>query len=145
MNLGRLRFPRYDHKRKRKSWPIFSVDDQTDRFRGLLISGKKNYGQTDFLANIIQQDIRKGNGFALFDPYGQLTETVLQLIPPRRWQDVILFNPIDFPISFNPLYNIPVDQRPNVAAQHSILFEPYSSSNKRRSLTCLFVPEPPRN
>ena len=116
MNLGRLRFPRYDHKRHRSSRPIFSIDEETDRFRHLLISGKKNFGQTELLLNTIQQDIRKGNGLAIFDPYGSLSEKVLQLIPPRRWKDVVLFDPITCPISFNPLHKVPREQRPYLAA-----------------------------
>ena len=117
MNLGRLRFPRYDHKRKRKSWPIFSIEEK-DRARHFWILGKSGFGKSTFLENTILQDIRKGNGLALFDPHGDLAENVLSLIPPRRRKDVVLFDPSDhhYPIGFNLLYNVPIERRPFVAA-----------------------------
>ena len=92
MQLGRDRFPRFDHKRKRKSFPIFSIEE-TRRQNHFWIIGKTGQGKSSFLQNAIQQDIRNGNGLALFDPHGDLAEAVLALIPPKRRKDVILFDP----------------------------------------------------
>lgn len=57
--------------------------------------------------NMIVQDIRLGNGVAVFDPHGDLVERVLDYIPSKRINDTIYFNPADteYPIAFNPLYN----------------------------------------
>ncbi len=117
MNLGRLRFPHYDHKRKRTSRPIFSIEEK-DRARHFWIIGKTGVGKSTILQNTILQDIRAGNGLALFDPHGDLAEAVLALIPPKRRKDVVLFDPSDhdYPIGFNIFDNVPIDRRPFVAS-----------------------------
>jgi hypothetical protein len=117
MQLGRDRFPRFDHKRKRKSFPIFSIEE-TRRQNHFWIIGKTGQGKSSFLQNAIQQDIRAGNGLALFDPHGDLAEAVLALIPPKRRKDVILLDPTDhdYPIGFNILDRVPIERRPFVAS-----------------------------
>jgi len=44
-----------------------------------------------------------GNGFACFDPHGDLIDSVVERVPESRLKDVILFDPSDedFPIGFN--------------------------------------------
>ena len=57
-------------------------------------------------------DIRKDYGLAVIDPHGDLIADVLQRIPQSRTNDVILFDPAEHPIAFNPL----ACSRPGAAA-----------------------------
>lgn len=66
-----------------------------DRRRHMYIIGKTGTGKTEFLKQMIMQDIRAGEGLAVIDPHGDLIEDVLPLIPPERSEDVILFDPSD--------------------------------------------------
>ena len=117
MDIGRARFDNFDRRRKRKSRPIFSITDE-ERSRHLWVVGKTGVGKSTFLLNAISQDIRAGNGIAIFDPHGDLADAVLSLVPRRRRKDVILFDPSDrdYPIGFNIFDNVPIDRRPFVAS-----------------------------
>jgi len=49
------------------------------------------------------EDMKHGNGCALFDPHGDIVEDILLRIPEHRKNDVIIIDPSDseFPIGFN--------------------------------------------
>ena len=117
MDIGRARFDRYDLKRKRRSRPIFSISDE-ERARHLWVIGKTGVGKSTFLQNQIAQDINAGHGLGIFDPHGDLAEAALRLVPPRRRNDVVLFDPSDrnYPIGFNIFDQIPTERRPFVAS-----------------------------
>lgn len=66
-----------------------------DRRRHMYIIGKTGTGKTEFLKQMILQDIRGGEGVGVIDPHGDLIEDLLQVIPPERAEDVILFDPSD--------------------------------------------------
>ncbi|MBI2074762.1 MAG: type IV secretory system conjugative DNA transfer family protein [Candidatus Levybacteria bacterium] len=85
------------------SKPIFA--DIDDRRRHMYIIGKTGTGKSEFLKDMIMQDIRNGQGVAVIDPHGDLVEDMLPLIPPQRAEDVILFDPSDTqrPMGFNML------------------------------------------
>lgn len=117
MHLGRQRFPRFDHSRKRASRPLVSIEDD-QRFRHFWTIGKSGFGKSSFLENLILQDLRAGNGICLIDPHGDLADQILALVPPRRRKDVVLFDPTDydFPIGFNIFHKVPAHRRPFVAS-----------------------------
>ena len=71
----------------------------------MYIIGKTGTGKSEFLKQMIMQDIIAGEGVAVIDPHGDLIEDVLRLIPPKRAEDVILFDPSDLerPMGFNML------------------------------------------
>ena len=71
----------------------------------MYIIGKTGTGKTEFLKQMILQDIREGEGLAVIDPHGDLIEDILQLMPPERAEDVIHFDPSDLeqPMGFNML------------------------------------------
>jgi len=117
MQLGRERFPRFDRRRKRHSRPLFSIEEPR-RQNHFWVIGKTGVGKSTFLQNAILQDIRAGNGLALFDPHGDIAEAVLALIPPKRRKDVVLFDPTDHdhPIGFNIFDRVPIERRPFVAS-----------------------------
>lgn len=73
--------------------PVFI--SREDRMRHTYIIGKTGTGKTEFLKRMIMQDIHNGEGLAVIDPHGDLIEDILQLMPPERAEDVILFDPSD--------------------------------------------------
>lgn len=74
-----------------------------DRLRHIWIVGKTGSGKSTLLANLVAQDLARGNGLALLDPHGDLVEAVLPLVPSARTNEVLLFSPEDrdYPVSFN--------------------------------------------
>ncbi len=66
-----------------------------DRRRHTYIIGKTGTGKSEFLKEMILQDIEAGHGVAAIDPHGDFVEDVLELMPPERAEDVIYFNPSD--------------------------------------------------
>ncbi|MEK7534553.1 MAG: type IV secretion system DNA-binding domain-containing protein [Patescibacteria group bacterium] len=83
--------------------PVYMEID--DRRRHMYIIGKTGTGKSEFLKDMIMQDIRRGMGLAVIDPHGDLIEDILPLVPPQRAEDVIFFDPSDTkrPMGFNML------------------------------------------
>jgi len=73
------------------------------RVRHTHIIGASGQGKSTLLTNLIRQDIENGDGVAVFDPHGDLIDSLLGIIPPHRVDDVILFDPSDeeYSIAFN--------------------------------------------
>lgn len=72
---------------------VFMGED--DRRRHMYIIGKTGTGKSEFLKEMILQDIEAGKGVCAIDPHGEFVEDILQLMPPERADDVIYFNPSD--------------------------------------------------
>ncbi|MBP9819757.1 type IV secretion system DNA-binding domain-containing protein [Candidatus Woesebacteria bacterium] len=68
---------------------------EDDRRRHMYIIGKTGTGKSEFLKEMILQDIENGKGVCAIDPHGEFVEDILQLMPPERADDVIYFNPSD--------------------------------------------------
>jgi len=66
-----------------------------DRRRHVYIIGKTGTGKSEFLKDMIMQDIKNGEGIAVIDPHGDLIDDILMLVPAKRAEDVILFDPSD--------------------------------------------------
>ncbi|MDP2933311.1 MAG: type IV secretion system DNA-binding domain-containing protein [bacterium] len=77
----------------------------SDRRRHMYIIGRTGTGKSEFMKNMIIQDIKNGEGVAVVDPHGELVEGVLEHIPKERAEQVILFNPSDIerPLGLNML------------------------------------------
>lgn len=73
--------------------PVYMELD--DRRRHMYIIGKTGTGKSEFLKDMIMQDIKNGEGLAVIDPHGDLIDDILMLVPPKRAEDVILFDPSD--------------------------------------------------
>ncbi len=73
--------------------PIYISDD--DRRRHMYIIGKTGTGKSQFLEEMIIQDIHNGKGLAVIDPHGDLIDDVLSRITPDRAEDVVYFDPSD--------------------------------------------------
>lgn len=84
-----------------------------DRRRHMYVIGKTGMGKTNLLENLVIQDIQHGHGVAFIDPHGDTAEKIIRAIPADRINDVIYFNPSDqdFPIAFNIMENVSLDQR----------------------------------
>src|SRR5205823_7787572 len=61
---------------------------QKARLQGLYIIGANGTGKSALLANLIAQDIEAGLAVCLLDPHGDLTQAVMESIPPHRLKDV---------------------------------------------------------
>ncbi len=77
--------------------------DLNDRRRHMYIIGKTGTGKSEFLKEMILQDIEAGHGVCAIDPHGEFVEDILQLLPSNRAEDVIYFNPsdLDRPMGMN--------------------------------------------
>ena len=73
------------------------------RLRHTHIIGATGVGKSTLIANMLVEDMKQGNGCALFDPHGDIVEDVLTRVPQHRKDDVILIDPSDgeFAIGFN--------------------------------------------
>lgn len=103
-----------------------------DRRRHIYIIGKTGTGKSEFLKELILQDIRAGQGVCFIDPHDTI-EKILPLIPPERVEDVIYFYPGDTerPLGLNLLEAKTEDQK-HFAATAVInmmykLFDPYKT------------------
>lgn len=87
---------------------------RADRRAHLYILGKTGTGKSTLLESLMLDDVRKGFGFALLDPHGDLVKKIKSRIPPSRAGDIIDFDVPDGnqPYGFNPLANVSVDKRP---------------------------------
>lgn len=76
---------------------------EQDRMKHTYIIGRTGTGKTEFLKSMILQDMREGRGLCFLEPHGDGIEELLQLVPPERAEDVILFDPTDTerPLGFN--------------------------------------------
>jgi hypothetical protein len=111
--------------------PVYLSED--DRRRHMYIIGKTGTGKTEFLKDLIMQDINSGKGLCFMDPHGDAVRDILKLIPPERAEDVIYFNPADTerPMGLNLLEAKTEDQK-HFAATAVInmmykLFDPYKT------------------
>jgi len=86
--------------------------------RHVYIVGKTGTGKSSLLKTIFLQLIEQGQGVVLLDPHGDLAEELLDHLPRRFASRVVYFNPADlsFPVAWNILANIPIDERPRTAS-----------------------------
>jgi hypothetical protein len=135
------------------SKPVFI--QESDRQRHMYIIGKTGTGKSEFLKQMIMQDIKNGEGLAVIDPHGDLVEDILQLMPPERAEDVILFDPSDLeqPLGFNML-EAGTEQQKHLVVTSVIglmykLFDPnktgiigprFEHAVRNAMLTCMYQP-----
>ncbi len=91
---------------------------QKDRGQHIYCIGKTGSGKSTLLLNMAIDDIKNGRGVGIIDPHGDIAESILDYVPKERINDVVYFNccDIEFPIGFNPLFNIDNNSRHIVAS-----------------------------
>lgn len=111
--------------------PVYMSED--DRRRHIYIIGATGVGKSEFLKELIMQDIKEGKGVCFIDPHDTIDTLILPNIPPERAEDVIYFYPGDTerPMGINLL------EAKNEDEQHFIstsvinlmykLFDPYKT------------------
>ena len=100
------------------------------RVRHLYIIGASGTGKSTLLLNLITQDMEQGEGLALLDPHGDLTDDVLKRVPEARKRDVIIFDPGDeeFPIGFNIFHAHSEAEKTLLASDLTTTFQRLSTS-----------------
>jgi hypothetical protein len=88
-----------DFRGQHHPWGVY----RPDRLRHAWMIGKTGSGKSTLIANLVRQDLARGEGLALIDPHGDLVDSVLPFVPKERTNQVLLFAPEDreFPVSFN--------------------------------------------
>ncbi len=101
----------------RNQQQVFGIKEQ-DRLGHIYCLGKTGAGKSTLLLNMAIADIEQGKGVGIIDPHGDLAEEILDYIPKERIKDVIYLNAGDteYPIAFNPLYDVQEQDRYLVAA-----------------------------
>ena len=96
--------------------PVYVAED--DRRRHMYIIGRTGTGKSELLKSMMLQDILAGKGLCFIDPHGDAAEEILELIPPKRAEDVIYFDPSDIsrPFGLNMLEAYTEQQRHFVVA-----------------------------
>lgn len=81
--------------------PIYISEE--DRMKHMYLIGRTGTGKTELLKSMILQDMRAGRGLCFLEPHGDGIEELLELVPPERAEDVIIFDPSDIarPVGFN--------------------------------------------
>ncbi len=76
-----------------------------DRRKHVYVIGKTGTGKSTMIANMAINDMRNGEGLAVIDPHGDLTDILLDYVPSFRINDVALLDPSDsqYPFHLNPL------------------------------------------
>jgi Type IV secretion-system coupling protein DNA-binding domain len=72
--------------------------------RGLYVLGPTGTGKTSLLKNLIRNDLTQGRGLVVVETNGDLVQELIDAIPPKRVNDVVLLDPTDpdFAVGFNP-------------------------------------------
>ena len=123
-----------------------------DRRKHLYIIGKTGTGKSTMIANMAINDMRNGEGVAVIDPHGDLSNALLDFIPSNRINDVAYLDPSDteHPFHLNPLEIENAVQREIVASGIvSIFYKLYAHSwgprleyiLRNTILTLLHVPQ----
>jgi hypothetical protein len=68
---------------------------EEDRRRHLYLVGQTGTGKSTLITSLAAEDMAEGHGIAVIDPHGDLIERLLALVPPKRMNDVVVFDPSD--------------------------------------------------
>jgi excisionase family DNA binding protein len=124
--LGTLELGWY-YSEKKDEFQMAKIADE-DRATHFYIIGATGTGKTKFLEFLISQDIRKGNGFGVIDPHGDLVEDIKGFLADNCEEEqnysvlserVVLIEPTDsvFTVTFNPLEKLPNISVPEQAGE----------------------------
>jgi DNA helicase HerA-like ATPase len=97
-------FARTDFRNDRR---VFGIKTE-DRFSHVYIIGKTGTGKSTLMETMALQDLRRGAGFALIDPHGDLVERIVAQVPQSECSGIIYLNAADptQPWGYNPLRHV---------------------------------------
>jgi DNA helicase HerA-like ATPase len=97
-------FARTDFRNDRR---VFGIKNE-DRFSHVYIAGKTGTGKSTLMETMALQDLRRGAGFALIDPHGDLVERIVAQVPQSEGSGIIYLNVADptQPWGYNPLRHV---------------------------------------
>ena len=90
---------------------------EPDLLRHFLLLGKTGVGKSTLLLNIAAQWIEAKGGMILLDPHGDLHEEILNRIPRKRRSEVLLIEPGDESVCWNPLGQVAERDRPRITQE----------------------------
>lgn len=92
----------------RNAGTLFGIR-RKDRRSHMYVIGKTGTGKSHFLKLMMMQDIANGEGFALFDPHGDLARDVAAIAQEHRPEDTVYIDSPDAgqPWRFNPVADVP--------------------------------------
>lgn len=104
---------------------------RSDRRRHLYVVGKSGSGKSKLLELLIYDDIVNGKGVCVLDPHGDLVDSCLRYVPEERMNEVVVFDPSDtaYPIAFNPLEEVPEEQKMQLTIGIIEIFKKLFGSN----------------
>jgi hypothetical protein len=79
-----------------------------DLTRHLFVVGQTGVGKSALISSLFLQAVTRGQGVGVLDPHGDLSKSLLDLIPRHRVKDVIHFSPAqtDAVPAFNPISGV---------------------------------------
>lgn len=94
-------FARTEYKNTQATFGV----KKADRRKHMYIIGKTGTGKSTLIANMAINDMKNGEGMAVIDPHGDLSDILLDYIPSHRMNDVAYLDPSDsaHPFHLNPL------------------------------------------
>jgi len=100
------------------------------RSRHMHLIGASGTGKSHLLLSLIDQDLAAGEGVGVLDPHGDLVEQALTLVPDRRRDEVILFDPADEegPVGFNVFHAASPQEQHLLASDLVAVFQRLSTS-----------------
>lgn len=100
------------------------------RLRHVHVIGKTGTGKSTLLVNMIKQDIEAGMGVAVLDPHGDLIDRIVEQVPEKRFENVILFDPgdLEHPVGFNMLQARSETEKIVLSSDLADIFRRFSTS-----------------
>lgn len=104
----------------------FGIKDK-DRWRHFYAIGKSGTGKSTLFYNMVKQDMENGKGVGVIDPHGETIDSILDIVPEHRMEDVVIFDPSDLthPVSLNMLENPSPEQKNLMASGLVAVFKKY--------------------
>ncbi len=98
---------------------------EEERQKHVYVIGATGTGKTTLILSMAENDIQKGKGLCIIDPHGDLAESAVSLIPEKRKEDLIYFNPDDikYPIGLNLLELSPNDDEDEILREKELITE----------------------
>lgn len=99
------------------------------RLRHVYIIGATGTGKSTLLLNLVRQRAEE-ESFVLLDPHGDLIDKVLEYLPEKRYDDIIVFDPADaeYPVGFNILQTRSEVEKNVLASDLVSIFKRFSTS-----------------